>query len=159
MSLRAVDVAVTLGLFFIGPRIIADFVDPMGGKVQRSVFKRFWTITVPDNALFFAYAWCHRITDWSRVLKDPATMLVLATVVLGSAKMAELVRTPVANGFDALAAWLTSPSIGHYIAGKTAKYMGPRDFYAWPPEPPKLDPYEENQQRIAMLARFSRARS
>jgi hypothetical protein len=156
MSLRAVDVAVTLGLFFTVPRVIADYIDPQGGKVQRSVFKRFWTITVPDNALFFAYAWCHRITDWTAVLKDPTVMLVLATVIFGSAKLVDFVRREIALQFDALAAWLTQPSIGHYIAGKTAKYIGPRDFYAWPPEPTMLDPYDEQQQRIAMLARFTR---
>lgn len=121
-------------LLFAVPRVVANFVDPAGRRIQRSVFDRFWTITVPDNSAFFALIWAGKV-QW-RLLQDLslnrqlAVVTVLALLILFPAKVVELVRLQMAKGLDWISKSDKLSKRGRDLAFFLSTCIGPRDFYA-----------------------------
>jgi len=102
--------------------LLSRYLDPHGGIEQRSILRRFFTITVLDNGPLVGLTMVRYIPDL-RVLLDPATAGSALFLFLCTCKVADVVRVVLAYVCDqvclhTLARWLGPRDYGVYQQGR-----------------------------------------
>lgn len=94
-----------------------NLLDPQGYKEKRPIFKRFFTVTLPDNGPLALLSLMNRVSK-SVALRDLPALFIAGLVSV------QLVGT---------ARWITAcciDKLGSAEAQCIASIFGPRDFYA-----------------------------
>lgn len=118
---------VILTVIFLSSHILPRALDPEGERYKRSMLKRFFTITLPDNIALVSLLISIRVQNLT-IFRNPPNLFAATYLAISNCFILDLMRFSVAWGIDQVS------ETQNYVDAKNVKnfvsFIGPRDFYA-----------------------------